>query len=317
VTHGTHDPPERSPETRPERRAHPLPSPASERQPSRSPARPAAWPGSNKSFGVDQPRGDVDRILPTGEHMLPLGDVRSPFHWRTPWQAKPRTHPSGCRASRSMPQPIPTSSVQTTKSPPRRPTHRQRQASPRQRTRPSICQGPGGPPRCGPPSRSPTFRRSHGHSGQTRRLKASKARRRSSTPTSRPSPCCGPSSGKDIPPLPMNAAPCCASPVGAASRRASTSMAPTPRGSSAPCSCRNCSNPVSTSRPGLRSTTATTPSPSSSAGSGRHCAAWVSRAGASWTPAAASATSWAACRLTSPREAASPRSNWTTWPGES
>ena len=249
--------------------------------------------------------------------MLPLGDVRSPLPGETPWQAEPRTHPSGCRASRSMPQPIPTSSVRTTKLQPLQQTYRQTQASPRPRIQPAICQDPGGPPRPRPPSTPPTTRRSTGRSGRTPRLMASKARRRSSTPTSKPSPCYAPSSGKDVRPLPMNASRCCASPDGAAFRRASTSTAPTPHGSSAPGSCRNCSSPPSTSRPGLRSTTATTPSPSSSAGSGRHCAAWGSKAGESWTPAAALATSWAACRPTSPCEAASPRSNSTNWPGES
>ena len=251
-----------------------------------------------------------------GAHAPPGGRALS-IPWRTPWQAKPRTHPSGCRASRSMPQPIPTSSVRTTKLQPRQQTYRQTQASPRPRIQPAICQDPGGPPRPRPPSTLPITRRSPGRSGRTRCLMASKARRRSSTPTSKPSPCCAPSSGKDVRPLPMNASRCCASPDGAASRRASTSTAPTPRGSSAPGSCRKCSNRVSTSRPGRRSTTATTPSPSSSAGSGRHCAAWASRADTSWTPAAASATFWAACRPTSPREAASPRSNWMTWPGAS
>jgi hypothetical protein len=44
--------------------------------------------------------------------------------------------------------------------------------------------------------------------------------------------------------------------------------------------------------------------PFMSAGSGRHFAARGSRVDESWTPAAASVTSWAACRPTSPREAA-------------
>jgi hypothetical protein len=168
-----------------------------------------------------------------GAHAPPGGRALS-IPWRTPWQAKPRTHPSGCRASRSMPQPIPTSSVRTTKLQPRQQTYRQTQASPRPRIQPAICQDPGGPPRPWPPSPPPTTRRSPGRSGRTRCLMASKARRRSSTPTSKPSPCCAPSSGMDVRPLPMNASRCCASPAGAAFRRASTSTAPTPRGSSAP-----------------------------------------------------------------------------------